>query len=148
MYSPELKKQAETLFQYHREINGFYNEYAKSAGFTLASLSVLQVILKEEDCTQKTIANITYLPKQTVNAIIKSFKDKGIIAPLIESEVDKRNKVLAFTKRGREYAQKVIQGASKAEYRALDKIGEENREALIRIIKLYKENLKIENNDK
>ena len=54
MYSKELKKQAETLFQYHRDINGFYNDYAKSAGFTLASLSVLQVILREKNCTQKT----------------------------------------------------------------------------------------------
>ncbi len=146
MYTPELKKQAETLFQYHRDISGFYNELAKSAGLTLASLSVIHIMLKEKDCTQKTIVNWTYLPKQTVNAIIKNFIDKGIIAQPVVSESDKRNKVLAFTEKGRIYALSVLEKASEAEYMALDKLGKENRETLIRIIKMYKDNLKLEDN--
>lgn len=146
MYPPELQEQSEKLFQFHRDISGFYNELAKSMGLTLGSLSVLHTLLHEENCTQKTIVNLTYLPKQTVNAIIKSFKEKGIIAPLVESETDKRNKLLTFTEEGYKYASNVIDKAKAAEYHALDKLGPKKRALLVEIIEAYKNNLKTEDN--
>ena len=90
----KLKQQSEKLFQFHVEISGIYNEYAKSCGLTYAGLKVLAIILDVPDCTQSTITQLTYLPKQTVNAIIKSLVKQNIIAPLIESDKDKRNKVV------------------------------------------------------
>jgi len=143
MYSPKLEEQAETLFQYHRDVAGFYNDLARSEGLTLASLTVLHVLLKEKNCTHKTIADATYFPKQTVNAIIKSFKDKGIINPPVESASDKRNKVLTFTVSGRKYALDIVKKAKSIELHALDILGEENRKILIDIIKTYKDNLKL-----
>ncbi len=147
MYSDRLKEHAETLFQYHYDIKGFYGRFAKSVGLTPAALFVLFVMSKRKDCTQKTIADLTYLPKQTVNAIINSFKEKGIIELSKESSSDTREKILTFSEKGREFAQKITDRIQKIEYRAFNIIGQEKLEKLIEIIKLYKDNLTLGEED-
>ena len=139
----KLKQQSEKLFQFHVEISGIYNEYAKSCGLTYAGLKVLAIILDVPDCTQATITQLTYLPKQTVNAIIKSLIKQNIIEPLIESDKDKRNKVIKLTPEGRKYVYKIVEKAKEIEYRALDSLGEEKTEALIKAVSIFRDNLKI-----
>lgn len=139
----KLKEQSEKLLKFHREISGFYNEYAKSVGLTYSGLGVLSIIYEESNCTQKTITQKICLPKQTVNSIIKNFCEQGIIEVPFESNVDKRNKVIKFTEKGRQFAEKIISKIKEAEYASLDSLGEENRENLINIIEMYKNNLKI-----
>ena len=73
------------------DISGFYNEYAKSVGLTLTEFKVLDILYRKRALTQKDITTIAYLPKQTVNAIIKGFISKNIIKGLTESNLDKRN---------------------------------------------------------
>ncbi len=139
----KLKEQSEQLFKFHVEISGVYNEYAKSCGLTYASLKALAIILEVPQCSQKTITQYTYLPKQTVNAIIKSLIKQNILAPLVESEKDKRNKLIKLTKEGKKIAKDVIERAKEIEYRALDSIGEEKRNTLIEAISIFRDNLKI-----
>ena len=139
----KLKELSEQIFKFHVEISGVYNEYAKSCGLTYACLKVLAIIIETENCTQKTITQLTYLPKQTVNAIIKSLIKQNIVAPLIESEKDKRNKVIKLTKEGKKFVKNVVEKAKEIEYRALDSIGERKRNALIEAIKTFRDNLKL-----
>ncbi len=144
----KLKEQSEQLIKFHRDISGFYNDYAKSVGLTYASLEVLGIIwygkcCLQEEITQKTVTQKAYLPKQTVNAIIKAFIKHDLIKPLVESGLDKRNKVIEFTENGKEFAEKVITKMKEAEYNALDSLGEEKRIALVEIISQYRDNLKI-----
>ena len=139
----KLKELSEQLFKFHVEISGVYNEYAKSCGLTYACLKVLAIILETKECTQKTITQYTYLPKQTVNAIIKSLIKQNMLAPLIESEKDKRNKVIKFTKEGKDFALKVVERAKEIEYRALDSLGAEKAKALIAAVGTFRDNLKI-----
>lgn len=139
----KLKELSEQLFKFHVEISGVYNEYAKSCGLTYACLKVLAIIAETEECTQKTITQYTYLPKQTVNAIIKSLVKQNIVAPLVESEKDKRNKVINFTKEGKNFAKDVVEKAKEIEYRALDSLGEEKTTAFIAALSTFKDNLKI-----
>ena len=143
MDNQKLKEYSEKLLQSHRDISGFYNEYAKSVGLTFASLEVLSIIWRENGCFQSTIIQQTLLPKQTVNAIIKTFKNNGIIKPPFESDSDKRNKVIEFSEKGREYAGQIISKVKETEYNALSALGEDNCDELVRIIALYKDNLKI-----
>ena len=140
----KLKEQAEKLLEIHREISGFYNEYAKSMGATLAGLEVLLIIWNEKVCTQKTIVQKTFLPKQTVSAIIQKLKTKNIVEVKLETASDKRNKEIKFTELGKKLADKFIPIMKEAEYRALDALGEAKREILIEIITEYKNNLSIE----
>ena len=143
MNKKKLKEQSEKLFKFHVEVSGFYNEYAKSKGLTYSGLKVLSILIDIPECTQKTIAQYTYLPKQTINAIIKSLIKKGILESLQESDKDKRNKVIKFTQEGYQFAQKIVEKAKEIEYRALDSIGEEKRNALIEAVSLFRDNLKI-----
>lgn len=144
----KLKEQSEQLIKFHRDISGFYNDYAKSVGLTYASLEVLGIIwykkcCLQEEVTQKTVTQKAYLPKQTVNAIIKAFIEHGLIEPLVESDLDKRNKVIEFTENGKKFADKIITKMKEAEYNALDSLGEQKRSKLIEIIAQYLDNLKI-----
>lgn len=135
---------SEKLWQMHIDVSGFYYDYARSVGLTLAAMKVLTILYKEKSCTQKYIIHLTYLPKQTVNVIIKGLIKQGYIEELKEEIADKRNKIIALTKSGREYADKIISKARDAEYRALEKIGEKMRTALLEAIAHYRNNLSIE----
>ena len=132
------------LWEMHISVSRFYNEYAKSVGLTLQSLKVLSILHRERSCTQKDITQLSYLPKQTVNAIIKGFNEQGIVTNPVESNSDKRNKNISLTEKGLEYAEKIISKARNAEYKALEKLGEERRTAMVEAIVFYRNNLTLE----
>ena len=134
---------SEKIWNLHICVSRFYDEYAKSVGLTLAALKVLGFIARRKSCTQKEITQLTYLPKQTVNAIIKGFKEQELIQEPVELDSDKRNKIITFTKKGEEYAHRIISKAKEAEFRALDSMGEKRRTMLIEAMETYKNNLKI-----
>ena len=138
----KLKEHSEKLLEFHRDISGFYNEYAKSVGLTYASLEVLGIIWEENNCTQKTITQKTCLPKQTVNAIIKIFNNNEIIERLVESSSDKRNKIIVLTEKGKKYADDIMSKVREVEYKALDSLGEKKCEELVKIVALYRDSLR------
>lgn len=138
-----IQEYASELFELHREIWGIYDAYAKSVGLTSPSMQVLAELWKNQKCSQKDIIHKTYLPKQTVSAIVKNFSEQGLIEPLIESEKDKRTKIITFTPKGSEYAQKVIGTLKNGVNNALEKLGDNGRSELLKALKLYKNNLKI-----
>ena len=140
----KIQEYSEKLWRIHVGVSGFYNEYAKSVGLTLAEFKVLAIIYKEKKPTQKRITQLAYLPKQTVNAIIKGFLIKGIIKEPIESIEDKRNKVISFSKDGKKYAEELVSKAKEIEFNALASMGEERIKNLIEAITIYKNNLKVE----
>lgn len=137
----KLKEISGKLLEIHREIHGFYSEYAKSMGLTLAGLEVLLIIWDEKKCKQNTIVQKSFLPKQTVNAIIQKLLKYEVIELSIEDS-DKRNKIIKFTKKGKEYVDTIIPKVKNIEYQALNALGEEKTQDLINIITLYKNNLK------
>ena len=139
----EIQEFANQLFDLHREIGGIYNAYAKSIGLTFPSLHVLAEIWKAKKCSQKDIIQKTYLPKQTVSAIIKNFSEKGLIKPLVESEKDKRSKIIKLTPEGKKYADQVIVKLRNAVNNAFESLGEDRRQDLLESLKIYKDNLNI-----
>ena len=98
---------SEKIWNLHICVSRFYDEYAKSVGLTLAEFKVLAILKKVKTPTQAKIVQLAYLPKQTVNAIIKGFLKKELVET-IESDTDKRNKVISFTKKGKKYADELI----------------------------------------
>ena len=140
----KMEEYHEKMWQVHLSISDFFSEYATSVGLTFAAFKVLGIIYKKKNCTQKEIIQLTYLPKQTVNAIINNFNKQGIISEPTEAQNDKRNKVITFTQKGKEYAEEVISKIKKSTYRALDNIGEENRNALIESLTMFRQNLYLE----
>ncbi len=123
----------EQLNQYYavwQEYNYVYEEWAKAHGLSVNSLLVLCAIHDGgDDCTQKKISQRWLIPKQTINMVFKDFERRGFVElfPLLE---DKRNKVIRFTKAGKEYADTIISKLRKAELFAVEEIGIERMKQL------------------
>ena len=139
----KIEEYSEKIWQMHISVSAFYDGYAKSVGLTLAEFKVLAILHREVICTQKFITQLTFLPKQTVNAIIKGFSKRGFINESTEAASDKRNKNLSLSKEGKILADKVVSKAKEVEYKALDSLGEDRRKVLLEAITIYTKNLKI-----
>lgn len=116
-----------------------YELCARKHGLTSKELFVLDIIWFAPDgCLQSEICERLSATKQTVSAIIKKFWKMGYLS-LTESETDRRNKIVRFTEAGRDYAEKIIPPAAKAEVDAmaeLDLAGEDIAE-LVRLTTLF-----------
>lgn len=143
MNKPKLLKISDNLLINHRELSEKYSEYAKSIGLTFSGFIVLGILWREGKTTQSHIMKLSCLPKQTVNTIIKSYKEQSIIVQSEDNNKDKRNKYITFTAEGKKYADKIMKKVKEAEINALDKIGEEKAQLLFEILTEYKKNLQI-----
>ena len=132
----------EQLNQYYDawlQYNNVYEEWAKAHGLSVNCLLVLCAIYDSGNgCTQKKISGQWLIPKQTINMVFKDFERKGFVKlfPLPE---DKRNKVIRFTKAGKEYADTIISELRKAELFAVEEIGIERMKQLNENMALFVE---------
>lgn len=122
-----------------QEYNYVYEEWAKAHGLSVNSLLVLCAIHDGgDDCTQKKISQRWLIPKQTINMVFKDFERRGFVKlfPLPE---DKRNKVIRFTKAGKEYADSIISELRKVELFAVEEVGIERMKQLNENMALFVE---------
>ncbi len=125
-----LMEQLNKYYDVWLEYNNVYVEWAKAQGLSVNSLLVLCAIHDGGDnCTQKKISQRWLIPKQTINMVFKDFEHKGLVElyPLPE---DKRNKVIRFTKAGKEYADTIVARLRKVELSAIEEIGVERMQQL------------------
>jgi DNA-binding MarR family transcriptional regulator len=133
----KTSEQATEYCRLYREFNLEYEYYAKSVGMTYSSLLVLCIIYDHpEDCTQKTICDENFLPKQTVHQIITSLYKQGIIK-LVEVESDRRYKTIHLTDSGLEYANGMIPKIKDAENKAMKRLNKNQRSDLIECTRLF-----------
>ncbi len=131
-----IKGKTDIFNQQWHSLNTFYEEYAKSVGFTYSSLNILCVISKTESCTQKILCEETYLPKQTVNNIITSFYKQDLIY-MVELPEDRRTKSIHLTPAGIELAEKILPVVSNAEECAMKQFTDEEADTLLALLKRY-----------
>lgn len=123
--------------EYYERLDRAYEAYAKANGLTYITLTVLEAIYEMPNgCTQKQVVETTRYPKQTVNLAIKSFLEDGYVE-LKETPTDRRNKSILFTENGKEYAEKIVAPLVEAEASAMEKLGAEQSETLLRLLKEY-----------
>lgn len=133
----ETNEDTNAYLHIYFELNAQYEAYAKSLGLSYSTLSVLRIIFEHDgNCTQKTICEYTFLPKQTVNAVITSLLNHEAIS-LSELDSDRRQKVISFTDKGRAFAFKVIQKIKNAENKAMESLDESQRTAMLTASKSY-----------
>lgn len=137
MTGAETNAYANEYLHIYFELNARYEAYAKSLGLSYSSLSVLRIILEHDgDYTQKIICERTFLPKQTVNAIVTSLLHHGAIR-MSESDSDRRQKVIHLTDKGREFAFGAVQKIKNAESKAMESLDESQKTAMLIAAKLY-----------
>jgi DNA-binding MarR family transcriptional regulator len=135
----ELSRQVAEYCSYKGILANLYADFAKDAGLSYFSLYVLYFIYTEgETCTQKAISKKTFLPKQTVNAIITAFLKQKMIS-LTETQDDRRVKFIRLTNSGKRFADKIIPKLINAELDAMGKLAVVQRTAFLETTKLYGE---------
>lgn len=138
----QLDQQVEEYCAAWHNITALYEDYAKILNLSYSSLQVLNVIFcAREACTQKTICRQTFLPKQTVNAIITGYWKQGVVE-LTEMKSDRRSKAITLTASGKAYAEEILPQIHAAEVKAMAKLGETQRAALLTTTKLYLEHFR------
>jgi DNA-binding MarR family transcriptional regulator len=125
-----------------RAIDDAYESYAKAMGLSTSSLLVLECLWNAPDgCTQKSIAEQVFLPKQGVNLIIRSFLDKGYVT-LHELERDRRAKLVTLTESGRSFAERAVGRMQRAEQATLESLTPTQRTALSEAGRSYVEQMR------
>lgn len=120
-----------------REVNDAYEKSARIVGMSYSSMLTLNVIFYNPGtCTQKLISEESFLPKQTVNAIITGFWKQGLVE-MSELKTDRRTKIIHLTEQGQALAEKIIPKIKSAESGAMKKLTKEQRIALLENAKLY-----------
>ena len=100
-----------------------YERCAKAHNLTVNELFVLDILwFSPEGCTQTGICERLSVNKQTIAAITGRFLKKGYIF-FEEVADDRRNKLVRFTQKGREYAEAIIPPAAEAENIAMAQLG-------------------------
>ena len=123
----------EQLNQYYDawlQYNNVYEEWAKAHGLSVNCLLVLCAIYDSGNgCTQKKISGQWLIPKQTIHMVSKDLQRKGFVelSPLPE---DKRNKIIRFTKEGKEYADTIVNALRKVELSVIEEIDMERMQQL------------------
>lgn len=114
-----------------------YELYARKHNLTAKELFVLDIIWFSPDgCLQSDICERLSATKQTISAIIKKFSKQGYVS-LIESETDRRNKIVCFTNKGIEYTKNIIPPSANAEIDAMSELSEKDIAELVRLTTLF-----------
>lgn len=112
-----------------RECNAMYELWAKRHGLSLNSLLILYSFYEDEICTQKQICRKWLIPKQTVNSVLKDFEKQELLK-LIPDPLDKRNKQISLTAKGRAYTEAIISGLREHELRVMEQMGIRNMQRM------------------
>lgn len=118
------------------EWDAAYEDYAKSVGLSYTSLCILNAIYESDGCTQKQLCSLCFLPKQTVNAAVTGFYDKGWLR-MQELPEDRRNKALHLTELGRSEADRILQNLQECDRIAMGSLTESEQEQLLSLTRRY-----------
>ena len=113
-----------------------YEDYAKSVGLSYTSLCILNAIYESDGCTQKQLCSLCFLPKQTVNAAVTGFYDKGWLR-MQELPEDRRNKALHLTELGMSEADRILQNLQECGRIAMGSLTESEQEQLLSLTRRY-----------
>lgn len=133
----EIKKQIDTINQKINELNSLYRTAAIKSGISDGEISVWSALLcAEEEYSQQDLAEMLFLPKQTVNSIISNLTKKGFV--FLEHVPGTRNrKVVRLTEDGREYGQSRVMWIFQAEEEAMGATDLQEVQAYISMLEKY-----------
>ena len=118
------------------EWDAAYEDYAKSVGLSYTSLCILNAIYETDGCTQKQLCSLCFLPKQTVNAAVTGFYDKGWLR-MQELPEDRRNKALHLTEFGRNEAGRILSRLRDCDRIAMCLLTEDEQAQLLSLTRRY-----------
>lgn len=131
-------KPIEALCEAAMRLDSIYSTIAKKHGQTYLSMFVIDELgMNTKGLTQKELAAALYAPKQTVNSIIASLKNRDLIKTT-ESPIDKRSKIHVLTNKGQKIFDELKTQQKDCESACIQYIGEKR---LMRMIADMQETL-------
>ncbi|MDO4570252.1 MAG: MarR family transcriptional regulator [Planctomycetia bacterium] len=134
----DLKKDAFDFYEMIRSLDDVYEKYAKSFGLSYSTLYILHLVSLRENCTQKELCELMYLPKQTVHSMIHLFLERGLMEMRALPQ-DRRQKTLHLTEKGKAYAAGILPKIEEAETQSMAQFHADERALLLRLMKRYAE---------
>ena len=140
----EIKNQIEIINHKLIALNSLYRTAATKSGISDGEISIWSLLLcSQDEYSQQDLADILYLPEQTVNSIISNFVKKKFV--FLEHVPGTRNrKVVRLTKEGKEYGESRVMWIFQAEEKAMEETDPEEINAYISMLEKYIGRLKEE----
>ncbi len=137
MRRSDLQNRLSELVATYLEIQTTYKFLTRKFGLTEISLWILHLLRtsEEETITQKTLCDLLYLPKQSVNSSLNLLREGGYVE--LVPGGDRRTKVIRLNKEGVGFARRTSDRATAMQLDAASKMTEEELEALIRLNREY-----------
>ncbi len=132
-----IRRQLQEFTAIYKETDAVYSEFAKRSGLSDCAFWLMYSIYEANGkCTQKEICGQWAMSKQTVNSALKGLEKNGYIA-LASSETDKRSKYIVLTDQGVQFAHENIGIVFELEERALQKMSDAERTAMLESTRKY-----------
>ncbi len=119
----EIQEQMRLLNVSISRIRGLYGRWAQKQDMNTCTLNIFYMLITVGPITQKQFCEAFDVPKQSVNKIITSLKNDGIIS-LLPCEEDKREKLVVLTEEGRKYILEVLTPLFAIESAVVERMGE------------------------
>lgn len=135
--SADVQGLIDAINQKFKEINSLYHEAACKSGITDAEISIWSALLNSDDeYSQQELCKMLYLPRQTVNSIVRNMVKQGYV--LLEHIPGSRNrKVIHLTDKGYIYGSERVMWIFTAEREALGKSGISETRNFIPMLEKY-----------
>lgn len=118
-----------------------YENYARRHGLNSKSMLVLMwIYYNPQGITQENISKKTFSTKQVIQAIIKTYINKGLVI-LEENKQDKRKKNVKLTEKGTAFASRLLDPLEKYEDEAMKALSISQQEAVLEGTRIFSEKL-------
>lgn len=126
---------AHTMWEAWGKTNALYTAWCSSRGENPYRLFVLYAICAHAPTTQKKISDETGLSKLTVNTVMRALREEDLVS--LCPGADRREKIVRFTRKGEEYAAKVLGPLERLESRVFEGMGAERMKQMADAIALF-----------
>lgn len=139
-----MREQLALFDKLSKELDDLYHQFAKFSGLSDCAFWILYTIQENGKVyKQKDLCELWSFSKQTINSALKVLEKKGLIT-LASIPENKKDKQIVLTEQGNKMVVKQLNPFMKAEEVAFEKLGENEREQLLKITGKFIELLKKE----
>lgn len=118
-----------------KESDDIYRVYAKNSNLSETAFWILYCIREREEAfTQREICNYWFYTPQTVNSALKHMEEDGLLV-LCAEEGNRKSKKIYLTEKGEKLVEQIVDPLIDAEVRATEKLGEQEMEKFLKIMK-------------
>lgn len=118
-----------------KESDDIYRVYAKNSNLSETAFWILYCIREREEAfTQREICSYWFYTPQTVNSALKHMEEDGLLV-LRAEEGNRKSKKIYLTEKGEKLVEQIVDPLIDAEVRATEKLGEQEMEKFLKIMK-------------